>query len=124
MLIALASPPHDKWSGQESDRREQECEPESNVFLGIHHTDLTDQSANVDEEVKVMVDTTLGDDRVDNNFFTGAQRLDICTCDIDLFGDQGGDVRLETTGAETHDNQTEHEQGKAGRLVGDDRWNR
>lgn len=70
-----------------------------------------------------MVDSALSDDGVHNNAFAGRKRLDKGPGDIDLLDNQRRDVGLEASGSKAHQNQTEHEDGIASGLVGDDGWN-
>ena len=122
-MISLSSPPHDKWAGQEDNRRQSEGKPETDIFLSVDHADLTNQSSDVDKQVEVMVDPALSDGRVDDHTLPRGEFLDDHGSERDLLNDQGRNVGLECTSTETHDDQSEHENTKAGAFVNDYRWN-
>lgn len=121
-MVALASPPHDSGSDEEDHGGQEEGQPEADVFLRVHHADLTRQSAEVDEQVEVMVDTGLGNCWVDKHFLALLRGIDVDTLHLDLLNNERRDVWFETTGSETHDDQTEHEDAECGGSIGDDWW--
>ena len=67
-----------------------------------------------------MVNAGLGDRWVDNNTLAGLESLDDQGLNRNLFNDEWRNVWLETTGSETHDNDTEDESTHGGIWLGDD----
>ena len=73
-------------------------------LLGVDHGNLADESANVDEQVEVHVDARGRHDRVHNDTLARLRVPDEELLPFVLLSDERRDVRLETTGADTHDN--------------------
>lgn len=121
-MVSFATPPHDVWAGQEDESWQQEGQPETDVLLSVDHTNLANQSTDVDEEVEVMVDSALSDGRINNHLLARWHLLDDNGSQRNLLNDKRRDIWLKTTSAETHDDKTEHENTKASALVLDDRW--
>jgi hypothetical protein len=120
LLISLASPPHDSWSGQEHEGRKSKGQPESDILLGVDHADLADQGSNIDEEVEVVVDSTLCDGRVDNNALSRWESLNDCVVERNLLDDQRRDVGFESSCSSPHNDNAQHEDGKTGLFICDD----
>lgn len=120
MLISLASPPHDKWCGQEHEGWEGKGQPETHVLLGVDHTNLANKSSNVDKEVEVVVNSALSDGWVDDNALSGWERLHDGMIEGNLFNNQRRNVWFEATRSGPHDDHAQHEDSEAGSLIGDD----
>src|SRR5690606_1766729 len=120
----VASPEHDRWTNAEDDRGKEPAEPESNVLFSVNHSELTDQGANVDEEIKVHVDTLAGDSGVMDNPFALLVRADDKLGERKLLHNKGRDVWLETTSTETENNDANNEGSEGAIGVCDDRWKR
>lgn len=113
--IARLAPDEDGESKQEQDGGKQEGEPETDITLGVGHGELTDQGTDVDKHVEVVVDAGQGDSGIDDDTLSvdGGDAHPVLG---DLLGNEGGNVGLETSGSETHDDQSDHEaaQGAVG----------
>jgi hypothetical protein len=70
-----------------------------------------------------LTDTSCRSRRVDNLLSTVLPDTDICLLVLVLFGNEGRDVRLETTGTDTHDDQPNREDGNGSTGLGDDLGN-
>jgi len=101
--VSIATPDDDKWAQTEQDSGHEVCEPISNVLLGVNHSNLANQSANVDEKVEVVVDSRLRDCRIDNHTLTGGEVSSNHLGQWQLLSNQRGDVGLESTSANAHD---------------------
>lgn len=55
-VVSFSSDPKNDGTQEKEDGREGVGEPESNVFFGVGHANLTDESTDVDEEVEPHVD--------------------------------------------------------------------
>jgi hypothetical protein len=95
--------------------------------LAVHHGELAGQSADVDEEVEVVVHARGRGRRVDNDTLSAGQRSDHHPLEVELLDNQGVDVGLEAAGANTHEDDTDGEGGQRpvgvrdnGRQAGDD----
>lgn len=88
LLISLSAPPHNSGSEKEGECWEQECQPETDVLLGVDHTNLSDKGTDVDEQVEVVVDPTLCNRRVNDDLLTGWQFLDDDGSQGNLFDNQ------------------------------------
>lgn len=110
-------------------------------LLSKRHGDLTDHGTNVDKEIEILkkmlsatlakslrdgayhVDTRGGQGRVDNDTLTRLCLGDERAKEALLFGDEWRNVCLETSSAETHDNNSNAKRSKCSIRVHDDRWN-
>jgi hypothetical protein len=107
--VVLLSDEQDGGADEEDDRRQQVGQPEPDVFLGVDHADLSDQGSDVDEQVKVHEQPGRGESGVDEDLGPLAF-FDDGSLTGDLFGDQGGDVGLEHSGTDSHDDDGDGEQ--------------
>lgn len=82
-------------------------EPEANVSLCVHHADLPDHSANVDEKVKPVVNSGNGASMVDNDPLAGRKSFDSHLVEFDLLSNQRRDVWLECTSSNAHDDDAD-----------------
>jgi hypothetical protein len=119
--VELLAEDKDGKSNDEHDGRDQVCEPETDVALSVDHADLTDKSTNVDEEVEPVVNAGNSDGGVDNDTLSAAG-LNAHLLLGNLLGDKRGDVGLESSSAETHDDESENENTKGGVRVGQHGW--
>lgn len=122
MTIALATPPHDCGTDEEDNCWQCKGQPEADVFLRIHHTKLANQGANVDEEIKVVVDARLGNRRIDDNSLAAWKDFDKKSLHRNLFDNKRRDIRLEATRADAHDDYAKDERSHRSVCVGNDGW--
>lgn len=122
-LVHVAAEVEDGERADEENGGDQEGEVETNVALGVGHAELAGKGTDVDEEVEPVVDSGGGDGRVDNDALSGLEGPDVHVLVGDLLGDERRDVGLETTGADTHDDQTDDEAAQRRVSVGHDGWN-
>ena len=66
LLVSMSSPPHDCRADTQHDRRQEKAEPKTDVFLGVDHSELTDQGADVDKYVEPIVDAVHSDGRIND----------------------------------------------------------
>lgn len=84
-------------------------------------TDLSNERSNVDHHVEVQEDTGDSDGRVRKNALSRLLVSDNLGLGIrELLGDEGRDVRLETTSTAAHDDQSDGEYGYSSVRFGDD----
>ena len=76
LLVPLTSPPHDGRSRGEEDGWQGEREPESHIFFGVDHTNLANESTEIDEEIEIVVDSALSDGGIDNDSLTRRESFD------------------------------------------------
>jgi hypothetical protein len=107
--VELLSEDQDGRADEEDDRRQQVGQPEPDVFLGVDHADLSDQGPDVDKQVKVHEQPGRGESGVDEDLGPLAF-FDDGSLTGDLLGDQGGDVGLEHSGTDSHDDDGDGEQ--------------
>ena len=93
-------------------------------LLRVHHGNLTDQGANVDEEIEVHVNARGRHDGIDDDTLARLGVADEELCALVLFRDEGRDVRLETTGANAHDDDGDDEACQRAVALLDDTGNR
>ena len=106
LAVTSASPPHDGWADEEDEGWQGEGQPETDILLSVDHAELPDQSTDVDEEVEIVVNTGLSDRWVNDNTLAGLESLDDQSLNWNLLDNEWRNVGLETTGSETHDNDT------------------
>jgi len=119
-LVAAAAPEHDERAEAEEDGRQGVRQPEADVVLAVDHGQLASQSADVDEQVEVVVDTGRGGSRVDDDALAGGQRPDDHPLEIELLDDQGVDIGLEATGTDAHEDDADAERAEGAVGVLDD----
>lgn len=115
--VELLAEDEDRNGDDEHDGGDEVGEPETDVTLSVDHGDLTDKSTNVDEEVKPVVDTGDSDGGINNNTL-GAASLDAHLLLRNLLRNERGDIGLESSSSETHDNESENENTKGSVRVG------
>lgn len=89
------------------------------ILLNVDHGDLTADGANVDSEVEVEEDTSVGHCGIDNDALAIAD-LDAHLCVLILVGEERRDVGLEETGADTENQEADDEGTESGILADDD----
>jgi len=97
----------------EHDGGDQVGEPETNISLSVNHADLTNKSTDVDEEVEPVVNTSDSDGGVDNDTLSAAS-LNTHLLLGNLLGDKRGNVGLESSSSETHDDESKNEDTEGG----------
>src|ERR1700761_1210581 len=107
MVVPLAANNHDKWSDAESNGGNEVTEVKSNVSLGVNHGNLTNESANIDEKVEPVVSSRESDSWIDVDTFAVLLSSDMWP-GWNLFSDKRADIWLETTGSNTHDDETDN----------------
>jgi hypothetical protein len=90
----------------------------------LTHSNLSDQSSNIDEEVKPTVDSLNSDSWINNNTLTRLESLDVHVLLTKLFHNQGVNIWLETTSTETDHNNSNDHGTKSTAIVLDNRRNR
>ena len=120
-LVALATPEHDQGAEAEQDGRKGVREPETDVKLAVNHAELAGKSTDVDEEIEVVINPRSRKVRVNNDTLASGEGLDNHPGQVKLFNNQRVDVGLETTGTETHEDDTEREAGESSVRVLDNR---
>lgn len=120
--VFVAAVPDNEWADAEKDGGQQVCEPESDELLSVNHANLANESANVNEEVEIMVNSALSDCWIVDDALAGGQLFHDHLLERDLLGDQGRDVGLERACADAHNDQTDQESGERVVWVSDDRW--
>lgn len=85
--------------------------PESNEMLTVDHGNGTTDRTTVDQEVEVDVDTCSSGSRIDNLLLSTLCDTDVRLLVFILLSNKWRDVRLETTGSDTHDHETNTEDG-------------
>lgn len=78
-------------------------------LLRVHHGDLADERADVDEQVEVHVDAGGRHDGVEDDALAGLGVADEELRTLVLLRDEGRDVRLEAARAEAHDDDGDDE---------------
>lgn len=110
--VVLLADDQDRESEQKEDGGNQVGQVESNVAFGIDHAELTGQSSDVDEQVKVVVDTGDSDGRVDDDALSiSLDNLELVG--LKLLNNQRRDVGLEGASSETHYEKTDDEASEA-----------
>lgn len=110
------------WKGKaEEDSGDQVRQVKSHISLRVRHGELSDQSANVDEQVEPVVNPGSGDGRVDEDAFARLQRFDVHS-PRNLFSDEWRNVGLKATRSDSHNNETNAEAGKRVVRVLEDAW--
>lgn len=122
LAVTSASPPHDGWTNEEDEGWQGEGQPETDILLSVDHAELADQSTDVDEHVEVVVNARLGDRWVDNDTLAGLESLDDQSLNWNLLDNEWRNVWLETTGSETHNDDTEDEGTHGSIWLGDNWW--
>lgn len=116
--VPLSPIQHDGGAETQHDGGQEESEPEADEFGAVHHADLAEQGADVDEHVEVVVHTGGGDGRVDDHPLAGlGESYDRHGLKVELLNDEGVHVGLEATGAETHSDETDDEGREGTALV-------
>lgn len=126
-MILVAAEEQDAGAAEVHDRRQEVRQPEPDVFLRIHHADLAQDRTNVDHHVKIQINPGDGGRGIDNHALPVLESLDVRDILAVLLGDQGRNIGpsqsacdterrgegglLETTGTNTHDEQTDGEAG-------------
>lgn len=114
----------ENWQADnEHDRGNEVGQPETDITFSVDHTKLASQSANIDEEVEVVVDAGDGDSGI-NNDTLAITDLNAHTLLGYLLGNKGRNVGLEGTGSETHDDQTDDEGSERAVGLGQNRGGR
>lgn len=105
----MVAVPYDGRADAKKDGGKHERKPESDPFLSINHSDLTNQSSDIDEQVEVMVYPALGDGRIKDDPFSGRQLADNHLRQMQLFSDERRNIAFEATSTDTHYNETNDE---------------
>lgn len=114
----------DKRADQEHDGGKEESEPETDITLRVHHGDLPNDGADVDEEVEVHEDSLGGDGGINNHTLAARQLLDVHRRGLQLLDHEGRDVWLETTDTHAEEDDTDGEASEGAVGVLDDGGNR
>ena len=70
---------------------------------------LSDESPDIDHEIEVHVNSRGGNRGIDNDPLSGWKSVNPQVGVLALFGDQWRDVRFESTGTDTHDDDSDSE---------------
>lgn len=89
------------------------------MHLGVHHGQLPDQGADVDEEVEPVVDALRGDGRVDDDALAALEGPHKHALLAQLLHDQAADVGLEATRAKADDDDGRDQATQRGALADD-----
>ena len=116
--------PKNRQTNDEHDGRDQISQPEADVAFSVDHADLTNQCTDVDEQVKVVVDTGGSDSGIDNDALALGGSLDTHLLLGNLLGNERRNVGLECTSSESHDDQAENENAEGSVWLGQDMWGR
>lgn len=106
--VTLATKHNDANARNEHTGRKQVGRPETNVLFHVGGSDGR-QGANVDTPVEHVEDLLVSSLRSDDNALATLEGLNVRTLGAVLFGDQGRDIGLDTTGTETDDDDTDNE---------------
>lgn len=96
----------------------------SSLTLGVDHSEGSRERSTVDQKVEVDVDASRSSSRVDNLLDAVLPDADIRLLVLVLLGDKRRNVRLETASSDTHDDETNGEDGDGSIGLGDDLRNR
>lgn len=92
-------------------------------MLRVNHGQGTCEGTAVDQEVEVDVDAGRSGSRVDNLLGAIFPDADIGLLVLVLLSNEGRNIRLETTGTDTHDDETNGKDGDGGTGLGDNLGN-
>jgi hypothetical protein len=121
--VDFASQDKDKRSNEEDAQAQQEGGPEVDIALHVRGSEQG-EAADVDTEVKYHVDPLDGDRGVDDNLLSGLVVVaNDHTSSLVLIGNEGGDVRFDTTRSETDDNDGNNESAETGTVI-EGSWDR
>ena len=93
-------------------------------LLGVGHRDLADERTDVDEQVEVHVDPRRRQDRVDDDALASLRVANEQLTPLILLSNKRRNVRLETSGTDTHDDDGDNEACQSTIGVVDDARNR
>jgi hypothetical protein len=116
-LVLLLVEGEDDGGDEEEDGGDEEGEPEGVVLLNVDHGDLAADRANVDGEVEVEEDTSVGHGGIDNDTLAVAD-LNAHLCVLILISEERRDVGFEETGSNAENNETDDE-GTKSRILAD-----
>lgn len=91
VILVAAEEQHNR-AAQVHDGGQEVRQPETDVFLRIHHADLAQDRANVDHHVEVQVDARDGGRGIDNHAVAVLESLDVGDFFAVLLGDQGRNI--------------------------------
>lgn len=114
--VELSAEEHDGSSDAENSQAKQEGRPEANVALHVGRGQQG-QRAEVDAAVEDHVDALHGDRRIDDDARAVGLGLDGHLPAPVLFGDQGSDVTLDTSGAQSDDDQRDNKTAETGAML-------
>lgn len=98
MYVILLAEEQDCRAHAKDNRWQEVRQPEADVMLSVDHCQRTSQRADVNQQVKVDVDPSSGDSRINNLLLSMFVCSDIWPFILVLFSDEGRYVALETTG--------------------------
>lgn len=138
--VSVATEVKNERRDTEHDGGESVRQPETDVFLGVGHGDLTDESANVGEEIEILKNVlvnipsppseakTYHVDSGGRHTRVADDTLTTLGCSYEqlralvLFGDERRDIWLESTGAGAHDKDGDDKAGERTMRVLDNSW--
>jgi hypothetical protein len=91
-VILVAAEEQDSRAAEVHHGGQEVGQPETDVFLRIHHADLAQDRANVDHHVEVQVDAGDGGRGINNHAVAVLEGLDVGDFFAVLLGDQGRDI--------------------------------
>lgn len=120
--VLVAHQEHDGRAAEKQGGWKDERQPKADVFLRVHHADLAGESANIDHQVEVHVNTGDGHGRVDNDALTVFLYLDVLfrVLGFILLSNQRRDVGFKASGPDSKNDQTNGETSDGTVGVGND----
>lgn len=106
--VPLATPCHDCWADAQHNGREREGQPEADILLSVDHSNLANQSSDVDEEVEPHVDALDGDGWIHDNTLPRRQRFNMNIHLTKLFHNKRIDIWFKSSSTHSNDENTKN----------------